>query len=386
MTAAEGGDIFTPHKPTGTPMSDLNHEKLEFTVSRELHDDEWDDFLSARPTGQFQQSSLWAQVKASESWECSRLLVRRGGVLLGGAQMLFRAARFGRIGYVSKGPVLAAGEESLFRSILEELRSLGRSLGLKAWILQPPDDSTWQEPTLARSGYFPAYLMRIIDATLVIDLARSWDDLFGNVNRSTRQRAKQAERKGILIKEGGEADIGLFFRLMLETCRSQRTRPNPGSIQALTELWRAFSPAGRARLTFAEKDGVPLAGLLCICFGSRATLWKKGWDRASGAMHPNEALHVEAIRWAWEHGFQYCDFVALDPGIAEAMLAGRPLDAKQKRSRHLFNVKMGAAPKLLPPAVIYISDPVVRTIHRVVGRVPLLTALLRKATMGFGRS
>jgi lipid II:glycine glycyltransferase (peptidoglycan interpeptide bridge formation enzyme) len=367
-------------------MSHLSHEKLEFTVSRELRHDEWDTFLSACPSGQFQQSSLWARVKAAESWECARLLARRDGRLLGGAQLLFRSSRLGRIGYVSKGPVLAPGEEVLFPSVLEELRTLGPSLRLKAWILQPPDEAAWQMPVLAQSGYLPAYVMRIIDSTLLLDLSRSWDDLLGNVNRSTRQRAHQAERAGMRVREGTEEDVGSFFELMLETCRRQRTKPNPASASALLELWRTFSPGGGVRLTFAEKEGTPLAGLLCIVFGRRVTLWKKGWNSSVGPLHPNELLHLEAIRWAWENRYQCCDFLALDRGIAEAMLAGRPLDPQQKRSRHLFNVKLGTAPRLLPPALIYVADPRARALYRGAGRLPVLTALLRKTTMGFGRS
>jgi hypothetical protein len=364
----------------GSPNSNL-----VFTVSRDLHDERWDQFLEASPLGQFQQSSLWARVKASESWECARLLVQRDGSLAGGAQLLFRSSRFGKIGYISKGPALARESEILFPSMLEALHELCRSLRLQAWILQPPDEAAWQTPLLHRSGYLPAHLWRIIDATLLLDLTQGWDSLYGNMRRTTRQRAHQAARHGMRIRVGTESDLGLFFDLMLKTCQRQGTEPNPGSIPTLRELWRAFQPGGRARLAFAELEGASLAGLLCLLFGRRVTLWKKGWG-STGRHHPNELLHLETIKWAWDSGYQCCDFVALDHSMGEAMLARRPFTQEHKASRHLFNVNLGARPKLLPPAVIYVVNPFARALYRGTGRFPALTQLLRKHAISIGHS
>jgi len=364
---------------------DTDSTKPIFTVSRSWPDEHWDQFLSSNPSGQFQQSSLWAQVKVVESWECARLLVQRDGRLVGGAQLLFRSTRFGKIGFINKGPVLAPGAEDLFPSLLEALRSLCLSLHLQAWVLQPPDESMWQTQPLHHNGYLPAYSLGIIDATLLLDLSNNLDIICKNINRTTRQKAHQAERAGVRIRIGDESDVSLFFDLMKKTCQRQRAEPNPKSVSTFFEMWRAFQPSGRIRLTFAEMAGLPAAGLLCLIFGRRVTLWKKGWNSSSVQFHPNELLHLETIKWAWESGYQYCDFAALDRGTAEAMLASIPLTQEQKHSRHLFNIKLGAAPKLLPRAVLFIANPFARDLYRTVVRIPRLASFLRMLAKGLSQ-
>ena len=66
------------------------------------------------------------------------------------------------------------------------------------------------------------------------------------------------------------------------------------------------------------------------------------WGRA------NFLLHVEALRWASEKGYRTFDFVALDREIAENLLANKLLDEKQRKTRHMFNLRRAANPMLLP--------------------------------------
>ena len=77
-------------------------------ISRDGTDTFWDDFLSQTPLGQFQQSTIWARAKHSEGWRSVRVLFTVEDVLVGGFQLLERSSLWGRIGYVSKGPVILA--------------------------------------------------------------------------------------------------------------------------------------------------------------------------------------------------------------------------------------------------------------------------------------
>src|SRR5689334_11430067 len=81
--------------------------------SHGLEDADWDTFLQRSPLGQFQQSSIWAQAKASEGWSPVRILLTVGQNLVGGFQLLWKRSRLGRIGYVSKGPVVTPGHPGL---------------------------------------------------------------------------------------------------------------------------------------------------------------------------------------------------------------------------------------------------------------------------------
>jgi len=152
---------------------------------------------------------------------------------------------------------------------------------------------------------------------------------------------------------------------MLSTCRRQGVEPVPGDEQTLCALWDASKPHDCIRLAFAECEGKPLAGLLCILFGQTVNLWKKGWTSSDGQRHPNELLTYEMLRWANSSGYQLADFCAVDVGIAHRMLRGEALSPEQENSRHSFNIRFGGSPQLLPQARVYFPNPLLRLAYRV---------------------
>jgi hypothetical protein len=137
-------------------------------------------------------------------------------------------------------------------------------------------------------------------------------------------------------------------------------------LNSLLALWDAAEPTGCVRLFFAEYETKPLAGLLCITFGKTFGLWKKGWTSTDAHLHANDLSNYEALKWASKNGYQFCDFSAFDKQIAFAMLGGEPLPPELKSSRHMFNVRFGGGPRLLPIARVYFPNPLIRSAYRVV--------------------
>ena len=69
----------------------------------------WDAFLTKVPRAPYQQSSLWAKVKAGQGWRSALVTVTRDGSIHGGAQLLYRSIPLvGAVGFVARGPVLAS--------------------------------------------------------------------------------------------------------------------------------------------------------------------------------------------------------------------------------------------------------------------------------------
>jgi hypothetical protein len=170
----------------------------------------------------------------------------------------------------------------------------------------------------------------------------------------TRNEIRQAGKRGLTARRGSEADLPLFFDLMEKTCSRQRTAPNPSSVDLLAALWEVFNRSGTVLLFFAESAKGTLAGCLCIAFGGRMTIWKKGWNGEEPEKRPNHLVYTESIRWAREHGFGVFDFASLDREIALALLEGRELDETQKRSRDTFHLGFAGDPVLLPRPRIWL--------------------------------
>ncbi|HVT98484.1 MAG TPA: GNAT family N-acetyltransferase [Acidobacteriaceae bacterium] len=344
-------------------------KKATAWLSEETEDRGWDQFLQENPAGQFQQSTIWAQAKAAENWSCARVLIGGEDRLMGGFQLLWRASRFGRIGYVSKGPVLEPLEARADTEILERyavvlLKDVARRKKLRAVIVQPPDFCEAMSGSLRNAGLLPGGRMGVNDATWMVDVSDGFAAVERRMDRAFRKTLDRAERGNLRVREGGRADLPGFWELMLASCRRQGVEPNPSELRHLLALWDAAHPRGAVRLHVVEKDGEPIAEQLDLLFGKTVTLWKKGWSGAEKRLSPNDVCVYECIRWASEAGYSWCDFTSFDRKMAEAMLAGQTLTEEQKQSRYVNFFRTGGRPVLLPKAQVWVPNRILRAGYR----------------------
>jgi hypothetical protein len=350
-------------------------------VSDAPRDHGWDEFLGSSPLGQFQQSSLWAEGKCDERWRVLRVVLTRCGLGIGGFQIICRRSKLGLIGYISKGPVLCNEQDETWQACLSVIDGLVRQRRFRALILQPPDRSTVSSGLLTRKGWVAEKTMEVIDASLWFDLAGTPDTLLARMPGYNRTFVRQAIRKGVTVREGGEADIPQFFDLMQRTCLRQGVAPNPATEMDVMRIWRAFSHGNRMRIVFAEREGKTLAALAAFVFGDRITLWKKGWTSESADLRPNHLLYYDALCWGQRLGASFCDFYSVRRDIAEALLEGGSLSTEQVRSRDRFHLGFGGRPVLLPSAVILIPNAALRLAYRVATwPLPLLLALRKRGS------
>ncbi len=368
MRLEESGAVQARGLPAGyRKLADLDDgEPLVACISREFDDPVWDRFLSSTPLGQFQQSTIWARAKAAEGWQPLRILILSRNTIVSGFQIMGRPAwrGRGRIGYISKGPIVLPEHPSAVPATTRLLQQVVRQERISALVVQPPDLCQQMPAALAAAGFLPDFLMKVNDATWVIDLDRDFEAVEASMGRTTRNLVRRAAKTGIAIRPGDRGDLARFFELMLGTCRRQQTSPNPSELCHLEALWDAGASTGNLRLFLAEHEGNVLAGLLVILFGRTATLWKVGAAPADKELKPNDSLYYHAIRWIHENGYRHCDFAAFDRQMAQSILAGEPFSEDQLRSRFLFLTRYGGQPRLLPPALIYFPNPLARALYR----------------------
>jgi len=344
-----------------------------------VEDGGWDAFLRKVSNGHFQQSSLWSQVKALERWSSSRIVLTLGDTIVGGFQILSRQSRLGRIGYVTKGPVFALEHPDLAEFGIELLRRMAKTYNMVAVIVQPPDNSNIVPHFSDRHQFVPNVVLGMIEATLIIDLSATMEQINQEMSRYTRKQVRQAKQRGISIREGGAGDISTFFQLMLATCKRQGdAKPNPSTESVMKGMWSIFHPHGCARLTIAQCGEEIVSAQWSIPFGERVTLWKKGWSSAHSNRHPNQLLTYEAIEWAQSKGYKLLDFSGLAPSIAAALLRKERLSEQQKASRDAFHLGFGGRPLLLPKAFLLINNPIIRVCYRAIVSHTLVKAIVRR--------
>jgi lipid II:glycine glycyltransferase (peptidoglycan interpeptide bridge formation enzyme) len=184
------------------------------------------------------------------------------------------------------------------------------------------------------------------------------------MDSKTRYNIRLSERKGVTVREGTDGDLSTFYRLLLDTgARQEFTTYDE---QYYSTVWHLYAPRGYARVFLAEYRGEPVSALFAIAFGDTVTYWRGAWSGRHGNVHPNEALHWAAIRWAGENRYKYYDFEGIDPEVAHAVVRGEPLSAGTQRSVATFKLGFGGEVVFWPGVYDWVPNPVLRRAYSVV--------------------
>ncbi len=325
---------------------------------------EWDTFLAARPDAHILQTSAWGELKSRFGWSAERIALARGEHIVAGALVLFRRLplRLGALAYIPKGPILDPADSEVAAALMAGLDRLCRNrraallkiepdaiaevstglepLGGRSAQSQPatpsgpppqrsghgqastpePRRMTWALNVLANT-FRPSPQMIQPRRTILVDLARSEQEMLAAMHPKTRYNIRLAERKGVTVREAARSDLPVFDALMQATgARDGFASHAPAYYQAAFEL---FVPA-RARLFVAEVDAQIVAGLFAFAHGERAWYFYGASSDAHRDKMPNHALQWHAIRWARSIGCRVYDLWGI-PDEDEATLEAQYL-------------------------------------------------------------
>lgn len=374
------------NQPHHDPPSDgslnlkLGESRLKTGWSLADCDDEWDDFLSNTLGAHHEQTCRWARIKKHQGWQCIRVVCRDERQIVSGAQLLCHRVRpFGVVGYVPRGPCLAERSDRLSQLTIQALLKAARQAGVWYLAVDLPHTGHFLEAHCTSAGLWPspAHLppARMMAASSVIDLSLPEPELLARMRKSTRHNIRQGLRHGVRVREGTEDDLGVFFDLMLATCRRRGEAPNPGSLEFFQQFWRELRPPGWARLSIAECDGDAVAAELAVPFSDTHRLWKFGWSGQYRNYNVSDVLCWDSITWARRNGFKHLDLVQVDPVVVAAMAKGN-INQPEVMARRLYGPtvhKTGFGGRIthLPGAYSSFVHPTLRGLNPVY-RIPLL--------------
>ena len=272
----------------------------------------WDAHVAAHPEGHVLQSWRWGEFRSAWGWTPKRLMLQEGDHTLAAVQLLFRPTPLGPIAYVPRGPVCAPTAD-LMTALLSEITShTARAFAVRfepGWSDGAALPDQW--------GLVPAPDTQP-RSTAVVDLTLPEADLLAGMHPKWRYNLGLAERRGVSVREGGEADLATFAQLMRETAHRDHFHARESEYYAWA--WRAFKPD--AHLYLAERDGETLAALMCFHFGAEA-IYLYGASSDSGRRDmPNHILQWEALRRARAAGLRRYDLWGIPDAIGAAATAG----------------------------------------------------------------
>ena len=289
-------------------------------VGQELADPAWDSFVEATRGGTYQQTSMWAEVKSPSGWRPIRIALFRDDAVIAGCQILVRrVARVGAVAYVPYGPLVTDDDTDALSAVLDVLQTLVRQERFLYLKLQPPPGGNGMSDALTDRRFVRSGLDTAPRFTVRVDLRQSPEAILGAMRARTRTYIRQAERRGVVVRDGTRDELPVFYELVEATSRRQGFAPYPRSYYE--QIWRSFQ--GHAHLLFADYQGDILSGALLIGFGDNVNFKMGGWLGGHRDVRPNELLHWVGMQWARDRGYRYYDLEGIDCAVAEAILSGR---------------------------------------------------------------
>jgi len=381
-----------PSRSDATKDGDsLAPEGCSVRMSRESRDPDWDSFLALCPGGHHEQTSLWGEVKGCYGWQPLRVVLSRGKRILGGVQILTRSfGRWGRIGYVMRGPAAVSDDPELIEFILRQLDRAATSEKLAYLVVVPPYNGNIFEPGLARLGFRqkPSLLppTGVMTATLLLDLSMDLESIMAQMRKKTRQHLRRAAREVVTVREGTGPDVETFRQLMWALCERRGDSPSPPQKDFFENLWRVFHPSGFVRLFIAEFEGHVISASLTFPFGDTVRSWKVGWAGDHAEVYPNEMLYWEIIRWSKHNGYRFFDFVQIDNSLARTLQQGDPVDWASIHGPSNFKIGFGGSPVLLSEPYYRFYHPLLRIFAQAGGtkliESPMVARLLSRFWSG----
>lgn len=277
---------------------------------------EWDSLIASLPGASLLQTFAWGQVKSRFGWRPLYAVWQDAERISAATLLLERVVRLPLVGlplrvlYAPRGPLLDWGDETLRRNVIADLAELARRRGaifvkidpdLPLGFGRPGEPDACDDPVgmtaaaeLPRSGWRFSGEQIQFRNTAVLDLTCSLDELLAGMKQKTRYNIRLAERKGVSVRPGSEADFPGLYRLYAQTAARDDFVIRDEAYYL--DLWRTFAAVGRLLPLIADVDGQPAAAVMLFHFAGRA--WYM--HGMSGPEHrekmPNYLLQWEAMR------------------------------------------------------------------------------------------
>ncbi len=282
------------------------------------------EFLQSNPKGHFMQSPQWAKVKSF--WKNEVVTVEdENGKIKGSMSLLIRKVPglpFTMM-YSPRGPVCDSHDEDTMRKLLEKCRLLAKKNRSYALKMDPDievEDKEFEAIALRLGfkvsrglknyeGIQPRFVFRL-------DLrGKSEEQLMADFHQKVRYNIRLAERKGVTVKVGTREDVGVFYKMIVET--GIRDNFVVRSKEYYEKVFDCFSP-DHIRVFIAYYENEPIAGTIAILYGNKCWYLYGASINEHRNLMPNYLLQWNMIKHALESGCDIYDFRGVPGNIDES--------------------------------------------------------------------
>ncbi len=298
----------------------------------------WDQLIASLPNSHFLQTHEWVQVKSKYGWRPIYLVWSdksfqsytsdqldqldqsniNAACLILKRTVLFRGLFQANVLYAPKGPLMDWNDVSLRNRVIDDLQSFAKKQGAIFLKIDPdvalgtgvPQSEDAREDNggravmseLKRRGWRFSSDQIQFKNTVLIDLSSSEDEMLAHMKQKTRYNIRLAEKKGVMVRVGTQADLPMLYKIYAET--SVRDGFVIRSEEYYQTVWQTFmqSSEPNAEPLIAEVNGEVVAAVFVFYFAGCA-YYVYGMSReAHREKMSNYLLQWEAMKRAKSRG------------------------------------------------------------------------------------
>lgn len=274
-------------------------------------DEEWDAFVAAHPDGHHEQSSAFARSRSACGFLCDRVIVREGGLIVGGCQILSQRTPLGIMALALRSPLSIDDNPSYLGQVMTEIDAVAKRRPYSCVRVELLPTQIASHRALEAAQFRSSAAWFGTRPSLVIPLSQSDEEVLSRMKPKGRYNLRVAQRAGLIVRMGDVADIGDFFSLHEATASFQGFPTFPRSY--FDYVWRMFGEAGKASLFLAHHGDKPIAAIFNTIVGNRMYYGWGGMNRDPDQrkLMANYLLHYAAVGWARKRGCTHYDLVGV---------------------------------------------------------------------------
>lgn len=272
----------------------------------ELDIQEWNDLLSKSEVCDAFQTYEWAQVvRNSMNVEPLFLLVQDKEETIGGV-MFFKKKMFGISDCyeIRGGPLCVAGNEAVVMENIIKVFNKKKARSIYLLCVPFPLINCSFRAAFKAAGYHPFPF-----STIVIDLRRSLENIWGTLDKRARRRVRKAKRLGVEVNIAKtRQEWKDYYNLHMLHGREKRYPTNPYSF--FDEMFKLHHKK-MSQLFIAKHEKQIIAGILCLVYKENLVCLQSASLDAFLKYNPNNLVRWKTIEWAAENGVTTYDIGGL---------------------------------------------------------------------------
>ncbi|MBI2052024.1 peptidoglycan bridge formation glycyltransferase FemA/FemB family protein [Candidatus Roizmanbacteria bacterium] len=274
---------------------------------------EWEDFIKNHPEANFLHSWYFGEFHNRLGKHIERRGFYKDGELSGVALAVVEPAKRGRYLTVAGGPILNWSDKTVLSEFVSETRAIARKERCVFVRVRPQlIENDLSKAIFRQYGFRQAPMHLTADLTSQLDLAKTEQELFSSMRKSTRYEIRNAHKEGLQVTvTKDEEAIKEFYQIQLDTAK--RHKFVPFSLEFLYHQFKVFAQDDLALLYRAYLNKELLSEAIIIFYGTEAT-YHYGASTEEGRKHPGSYLiQWEAIREAKQRGMRRYNFWGVEP-------------------------------------------------------------------------